>query len=136
MTGISVCPEVTRVDIAWTCVATDDPSQLHLDEEFATRAGHRSVMAPGTMLLGWVGEYLERLAGGPEGLLMWSIRLTAPVWPGDVITLSPAPPDTTTGLPDDVGGTLVATTSGGGTVARVRYQLAAQQPARKDGISG
>jgi acyl dehydratase len=131
VTAISVCPEVTRVDIAWTCVATDDPGRLHLDEEFAVReAGHASVMAPGTMLLGWIGEHLERLAGGPEMLQAWSVRFTAPVWPGDIITLAPASPDQP---PDKTGATVTATNERGAVVATARYRLA---PSAANGMEG
>ena len=83
-----VTPEISRVDIAWICVATGDPSSLHLDEKFAQAAGYPSVVVPGTMLLGWIGQYLESWAGGAENLKRWKIRYTAPVWPGERIKLS------------------------------------------------
>jgi len=40
------CPIITRVDIAWVCVATDDPSPLHLDDAYAHEAGHRFFNSP------------------------------------------------------------------------------------------
>lgn len=83
-----LCPPINRVDIAWTCVATDDPNPLHLDQEFAMeKAGYADVVVPGTMLVGWVGEYLEEAAGGTENLREWSIRFMEPVWPDEQIAL-------------------------------------------------
>jgi len=84
-----VCPVVTSVDIAWVCVATSDPNPLHLDRDFANETrGYKDVVAPGTMLIGWIGEYLGDWAGGPENVANWSIRFTSPVWPKDQITIS------------------------------------------------
>ena len=79
---------IGRVDIAWICVATDDPSPLHLDEPFAVGLGHRSVVVPGTMLVGWVGQYFEEWAGGQDKLRQWRVRFVAPVWPGDQLTFA------------------------------------------------
>jgi acyl dehydratase len=93
------CPAVSRVDIAWVCVATNDGHPLHLDHEFARNAGFKDVVVPGHLLIGWIGQYLEDWCGDPGNLLRWSLRFTAPVWPGDQITLKgewaeePASPD-------------------------------------------
>jgi acyl dehydratase len=75
------------VDIAWVCVATNDGHPLHLDHIFAKDAGFRDVVAPGHLLIGWIGEYLEDWCENPRNLLHWKLRFTAPVWPGDQITL-------------------------------------------------
>ena len=79
---------IGRVDIAWICVATDDPSQLHLDEPYAVALGHRSVVVPGTMMVGWMGQYFEDWAGGQDKLRQWRVRFMAPVWPGDALTFT------------------------------------------------
>jgi acyl dehydratase len=79
---------IGRVDIAWICVATDDPSQLHLDEPYAVGLGHRSVVVPGTMMVGWLGQYFEEWAGGQDKLRQWRVRFVAPVWPGDQLTFT------------------------------------------------
>jgi acyl dehydratase len=110
-------PVITRVDVAWTCLATNDPSPLHLDERFAVeKAGHPSIVVPGTMLLGWVGEYLEAWAGGPEKISKWTIRFSAPVWPGEAIRLEGRP----TG---EAKGELTARTTEGREVARVTVEF-------------
>jgi len=93
MAGLRQAPEflspvISRVDIAWICVATGDPSPLHLDERFATSLGHRSVVVPGTMVLGWLGQYLEEWAGGQKNLRHWKLRFTSPVWPDEQLKFS------------------------------------------------
>jgi len=82
-----VCPVVNRVDIAWICVATNDGHPLHLDHEFATRIGYKDVVVPAHFIIGWIGQYLEEWCGRPENILNWTLRFSAPVWPGDLITL-------------------------------------------------
>lgn len=81
-------PIIDGIAIAWTCVATDDPNPLHLDRNFAIHsAGYKDVVAPATMLTGWMGDFLVQWVGSPERVLEWRIRMTAPVWPGDQIEL-------------------------------------------------
>jgi acyl dehydratase len=85
-----VCPTVSRVDIAWVCVATNDGHPLHLDHTFAQAAGFKDVVVPGHLLIGWMGEYLAQWAGDPRNVMAWKIRFSAPVWPGDKIVLNGA----------------------------------------------
>ena len=79
---------IVRVDIAWICVATDDPSPLHLDEPFAISLGHPSVVVPGTMVVGWLGQYLENWAGGQDKLRDWRVRFVSPVWPDEQLSFA------------------------------------------------
>lgn len=83
-----ISPVINRVDIAWICVATDDPSPLHLDEPFAKSVGHRSVVVPGTMLIGWFGQYFEEWAGEQKNLRDWKVRFTSPLWPDEQLKIS------------------------------------------------
>jgi acyl dehydratase len=83
-----VTPPVSRVAVSWICVATNDGNPLHLDLEFAKKAGFKDVVVPGHILIGWMGQYLEEVCeGDPSRILSWKIRFTAPVWPGDQFTL-------------------------------------------------
>ena len=82
-----VCPVVSRVDISWVCVATNDGHPLHLDHEFAKAAGFKDVVVPGHLLIGWMGQYLADWCGDANNIISWTIRFTAPVWPGDRVTL-------------------------------------------------
>ncbi len=107
-------PPVSRVAISWVCVATNDGHPLHLDHEFAKQAGFKDVVVPGHLLIGWIGQYLEEWCGGPQNLVNWKIRFTAPVWPGDEFTLrGEMAPDT---LPGNVRRVTVTATSQQGKV--------------------
>jgi acyl dehydratase len=116
-----LCPVITRVDIAWLCVATDDPNPLHLDIHFAQKeAGYQDVVVPGTLMVGWIGEYLEEFAGQPEKVLDWRIRFTAPVWPGEQINLAGQITEVTQ---ENIKIEVLATTNEGKLVARVSAHL-------------
>ena len=84
-----VCPVVSRVDIAWICVSTNDGHPLHLDRDFAVNeAGFKDVVVPGHLLIGWSSEYLRDWGGSPESIKKWAIRFVSPVWPGDQVTMT------------------------------------------------
>jgi len=118
-----VCPVVSRVDIAWVCIAGNDGHPLHLDHEFAKSVGYKDVVAPGQLLIGWIGQYLEEWCGGPENILNWTLRFSALVWPGDRITLR----GTTSETADISGGvetvTVNATTEDGRVVGIATAKL-------------
>jgi acyl dehydratase len=82
-----VCPIITRANIAAVCTATNDPSPLHLDDDFARAAGYPSVVVPGTLLLGWIGDYLAQWAGDPRSIEFWEVRFVSPLWLNDQVTL-------------------------------------------------
>ncbi len=116
-----ICPLISRVDIAWLCVATDDPNPLHLDINFARdEAGYQDVVVPGTLMVGWIGEYLEDYAGAPEKVLDWRVRFTAPVWPGEQIKLTGSIVEET---PARVNIEVVASTIEGRVVAKIAANL-------------
>jgi acyl dehydratase len=109
------CPIVNRVDVSWVCVATNDPNPLHLDHEFARHAGFNDVVVPAHLLIGWIGQYFEEWCGGPANILRWRIRFSAPVWPGDEITLRGELKDAAT-MGGVFTGTVTATAKDGRTV--------------------
>ncbi len=86
----SLTPAVSRVAIAWVCVATNDGHPLHLDHVFAKAAGFKDVVVPGHLLIGWMGQYLEEWCGDQRKVSSWKIRFSAPVWPDDRFTLTGA----------------------------------------------
>ena len=110
-----VCPVVSRVDISWVCVATNDPHPLHLDHEFAQKSGFKDVVVPGHLLIGWIGQYFQDWCGGPANLLKWRLRFSAPVWPGDEITLKGEVTEPA-GVAGVFKGTVTAATKQGNTV--------------------
>lgn len=127
--GITL-PVITRVDIAWACVATNDGNPLHLDPEYAEKAGFKDVVVPGHFLIGWVGEYLENWCGGAEWIFNWRMRFTAPVWPGDQLTLQGALSESASSFDATTIVTVTATSHRGIVVgiATAELQLREQQP--------
>ena len=81
------CPRISRDNIAGVCAATNDLSPLHLDDAFARAAGYPSVVAPGTLLLGWIGNYLADWAGDARNVERWDIRFMSALWLDDQVTL-------------------------------------------------
>jgi acyl dehydratase len=79
---------VTRVQIARYAGAVGDFNPVHVDDEFARASGLPSVIAHGpltvTLALDAVVEQL-----GPEALRSAKARLSAPVFPGDELTVVP-----------------------------------------------
>ena len=114
-------PPITTADIAAICVATGDASPLHLDEAFAQASGHRTVVAPGTILLGWLGEYIEDTAGLAFADLQWSVRLAGPTWPGDRLTIETVSIETTPA--GAVLGAIDVRTHEGRLVGKARFEV-------------
>ncbi|WP_261575803.1 MaoC/PaaZ C-terminal domain-containing protein [Frankia gtarii] len=79
---------VTRVQIARYAGAVGDFNPVHVDDEFARASGLPSVIAHGpltvTLALDAVVEQL-----GPQALRSAKARLSAPVFPGDELTVVP-----------------------------------------------
>ena len=118
------CPEIRRSDIALMCSATDDFSPLHLDAAFARKAGHPDVVVPGTMLLGWVGDYLVTWVGEFGNLRRWQIRFVAPLWPGESVTLEGAiVGKSSDGCVEIYTGEVVATGADGRVVGRATAEF-------------
>ncbi|MBE3556919.1 MAG: MaoC family dehydratase [Firmicutes bacterium] len=78
---------VTRVQIARFAGATLDFNPVHVDEPFAQTAGMPSVIAHGPLLAGFLAGLLEEQFGF-DVVRKISCRLTAPVFPGDVLRFS------------------------------------------------
>jgi acyl dehydratase len=118
-----ICPVISRVDIAWICIGTNDGHPLHLDHEFAKDIGYKDVVVPAHFLIGWVGQYLEEWCGGPENILSWTLRFSAPVWPGDRITLRGEPSATSDTSREAKTVTVQATTENGRVVGIATAKL-------------
>lgn len=81
---------VTRVQIARYAGAVNDFNPVHVDEEFARAAGLPSVIAHGPLTVALaLDAVVEQL--GPAALRSAQARLSAPVFPGDELTVVPAP---------------------------------------------
>lgn len=79
---------ITRAQINEYAAAVDDFNPVHVDEEFAIGAGLPSVIAHGPLTVALaLDAVVEQL--GPEVLRSARARLSAPVYPGDVLTVVP-----------------------------------------------
>ena len=77
---------VSRVQIARYAGAVDDFNPMHVDEEFAKTAGMPSVIAHGPLTVALALD-LVVAQWGAEALKGLSARLSAPVFPGDRLSL-------------------------------------------------
>lgn len=80
-----VIQEITRTQIVQYAGASGDYSPLHTDEPAALRAGYRSVMAHGMLVMS-ASEMLLAEWVGRERLVRFGARFLSPVWPGDALT--------------------------------------------------
>jgi len=80
-----VKPPVDRIQIARYAGAADDYGPLHVDEPFARNAGFPSVLAPGMLAMGFLGELAVDWLRGAR-LRKFAARFVKIIWPGDVIT--------------------------------------------------
>jgi acyl dehydratase len=80
---------VRRSQIARYACAVDDFNGMHVDEDFARQAGMPSVIAHGPLTLALALDAIVAQLG-PDAFREMEARLTAPVFPGDALTVVPA----------------------------------------------
>lgn len=98
---------VDRVQIARYAGAVDDYNPVHVDEEFAKAAGLPSVIAHGPLTIALALDAVVAQVG-PTALRSATARLSAPVFPGDVLLVAPTDAGVEVSKAD---GTVVATVS-------------------------
>lgn len=76
---------ITKAEIAEYSRAAGGPNPMHVDEEFAKAAGYPGVFAQGMLSMGYLGQYVTRLAGMGNVQLLHS-RFAKITWPDEVIT--------------------------------------------------
>jgi acyl dehydratase len=80
---------VTRVQIARYAGTVGDFNPVHIDDEFARAAGLPSVIAHGPLIVALaLDAVVEQVGAG--ALRSARARLSAPVFPGDELTVEPA----------------------------------------------
>lgn len=79
---------VRREQIARYAAAVDDFNPMHVDEDFATSAGMPSVIAHGPLTVALALDAIVAQVG-PDRCRALEARLTAPVFPGEALTVSP-----------------------------------------------
>lgn len=77
---------ITRVQLAQYAGASGDFNRIHIDEEFANNSSLNGVIAHGMLSMGFVGQYLEQIAGDDLEVKNFKVRFQAMVRLGDTIT--------------------------------------------------
>ena len=81
-------PNVTKVQLVKYAGASGDFNPLHTDDEFAKKIGMQGVIAHGMLVMGFLGEYVMKLAGEIAVPTNFKMRFGAMTVPGDQITCS------------------------------------------------
>lgn len=79
-------PAVTKVQLVKYAGASGDYNPLHTDDAFAKRIGMQGVIAHGMLIMGFLGEYVMKLAGDTAIPSRFKMRFGAMTVPGDQIT--------------------------------------------------
>lgn len=79
-------PPAGRERVALFSEATEDPNPIHVDDEFAHKAGFRTVLQQGPMTTAQFARLLAQ-AVGDEAVAVLDITFTAPVYPEDELIL-------------------------------------------------
>jgi acyl dehydratase len=75
-----------RDRVAMFSEATDDPNPIHVDDDFAHKAGFKTVLQQGPMTTAQFARLLDKAVGGGT-VRSLDITFTAPVYPDDTLTL-------------------------------------------------
>lgn len=81
-------PPVTKVQLVKYAGASGDYNPLHTDDEFARSIGMDGVIAHGMLIMGFLGEYVMKLAGTDAEPTRFRMRFGAMTRPGDEISCS------------------------------------------------
>ena len=82
-----VVESVDRVDFAKYAGASGDFNPIHVDEEFATDAGHPSVFGHGMLTAGFVSSYVADWFG-IENVTRFRTRFESRLWPGNSVRVT------------------------------------------------
>jgi acyl dehydratase len=75
-----------REQVALFSEATEDPNPIHVDDDFALRAGFRTVLQQGPMTTAHFARLLAKVVGD-DAVSALDVTFTAPVYPEDALTL-------------------------------------------------
>lgn len=81
-------PAVTREQLVHYAQASGDLNPLHTDDAFAQSIGMDGVIAHGMLIMGFLGQYVQELAGSEAVVSKFNMRFGAMTKPGDSITCS------------------------------------------------
>lgn len=85
---IHVKKPVSKVQLVKYAGASGDFNPLHTDDAFAQKIGLPGVIAHGMLVMGFLGEYVNKLAGEVALVKDFKMRFGAMTFPKDVITCS------------------------------------------------
>lgn len=80
-------PPLTRTTLALYCGASGDHNPIHVDIDFAKKAGYPDVFAHGMLSMAWLGRLLTDWVPQPR-IREFGVRFTALTQVGEVITCS------------------------------------------------
>ncbi|PIC77486.1 dehydratase [Sporosarcina sp. P19] len=83
-----VKPPITKVQLAQYAGASGDFNPLHLDDDFAQKIGMDGVIAHGMLVMGFLGEYVMKIAGKEAHVANLKMRFGKMTVPGDEIRCS------------------------------------------------
>ncbi|WP_313235757.1 MaoC/PaaZ C-terminal domain-containing protein [Sporosarcina ureae] len=83
-----VKPPITKVQLAQYAGASGDFNPLHLDDDFAQKIGMDGVIAHGMLVMGFLGEYVMKIAGKEARVANLKMRFGKMTVPGDEIRCS------------------------------------------------
>lgn len=78
--------KVTKVQLVQYAGASGDFNPLHTDDTFAQKIGMPGVIAHGMLVMGFLGEYVNKIAGDAALVKNFNMRFGAMTFPKDVIT--------------------------------------------------
>lgn len=79
-------PKVTKVQLVQYAGASGDFNPLHTDDAFAQKIGMPGVIAHGMLVMGFLGEYVNSIAGEQAFVKDFKMRFGAMTFPKDAIT--------------------------------------------------
>lgn len=79
-------PAITKVQLVQYAGASGDFNPLHTDDAFAQKIGMDGVIAHGMLIMGFLGEYVQNLAGEAAEIEQFSMRFGGMTVPGDEIS--------------------------------------------------
>ncbi|MFS0780392.1 MaoC/PaaZ C-terminal domain-containing protein [Bacillus sp. 1P06AnD] len=77
---------VSKVQLVKYAGASGDFNPLHTDDAFAQSIGLSGVIAHGMLIMGFLGEYVMKLAGSQAEVQSFNMRFGAMTRPGDSIS--------------------------------------------------
>ncbi len=79
-------PAVTKEQLVHYAQASGDLNPLHTDDDFAKSIGMDGVIAHGMLIMGFLGQYVQEMAGTESIVHQFTMRFGAMTKPGDSIT--------------------------------------------------